>query len=142
MHLIQILFFKFFQFYFEGRRFLYRGLGISQNLGIYIPGDWEFCIEIFIPGIGDFFKYRDLYPRHLNPKGLGIFEIWKFFLNVGIYIPGILFPRDREFSKSGDFFKCGDLYPRDFNPQALGIFEIWGFYPRDWGFLCLGIGDF
>ena len=82
------------------------------------------------PGDRVFFKCGDLYPRDFNSQRKRIFEIWGFYLNVGIYIPGIL-------------FKCGDLYPRDFNPQGLGIFEIWGFLssglgifmPGNWGFL-------
>ena len=59
------------------------GMGIFHfGLDQKIPGDLGFLS----PGIGDFQKFGNLYPR-----GLGICE------NLGIFIPGI-----------GDFFKSGD----------------------------------
>ena len=51
--------------------FLSQGLGIFSNVGILIPG-------IFLPGIGDFLKPRNFYPR-----GSEISE------NLGIFVPEI-----------------------------------------------------
>ena len=73
---------------------------------------------IFIPGIGDFFKSGDFYPR-----GLGIFKIW------GYLSPGI-----------GDFWKSGDFC------QIPGIFaKSPGFISRELGIVIPGFfgdGDF
>ena len=86
-----------------------RGLGIfkiwrflSQELGIFIPGDWGFLF----PGIGDFFKFRDFYPGDWGFLKSGNFDPW----GLGI------------FSKSGDF------YPEDRGFFIPGIFWGWGFF--------------
>ena len=72
---------------------------IFQILSVLV---WR--LGIFISGIGDFAKSGDLYLRGL---GMLYWDIYPgdrvFVLNVGIYIPGILIPRERGFSKSGDF---------------------------------------
>ena len=107
--------------------------GIFFNLGIFLN------LGIFIPGILDFLKIGDFYPR-----GLGIFIPENgFFFNLGIFIPG-----DWRFLSRGlGIFKFWGFYPR-----GSGILQIWGFLspeflpnPGDWGFFIpgfLGDGDF
>ena len=63
----------FGNFSFRARSKNPRGLGIFENLGIFIPGDWEF-LEIwgFMPNFGDICEiYAIVIP--------GIFWGWGFF---------------------------------------------------------------
>ena len=87
--------------------YLYRGLGISHNLGI------------FIPGIEDFLRSGDL---GFLSRGLGIFQ------NLGIFILGI-----EDFLKFGDFYP-GDFCQipgiRDF--MGMRILWRWGFFFVGW----------
>ena len=68
---------------------------MAEVVGNPGDGDREFRIpqnlEISIPGIRDFLKSGDFYPRDW-----GFFKIWGF-ISLGI----------------GDFRKSGDFYPRD-----------------------------